>query len=92
MLSSQRPFTFTLLYLTLPSLSSYFHSTLFLLFLFQARTTMRPLHLLYAAMTLLGVAADDPKVGVTRFKNLPSKLFYFEDTTVGHSLHTATNR
>ncbi|KAJ9098981.1 hypothetical protein QFC20_005799 [Naganishia adeliensis] len=32
-------------------------------------------------MTLLGVAADDPKVGVTRFKNLPSKLFYFEDTT-----------
>jgi hypothetical protein len=33
-------------------------------------------------MALLRVAADGPEVGVTRFRNLPSKVFYFEDTTV----------
>jgi hypothetical protein len=28
------------------------------------------------------VIAADPKVSVTRFKNVPSKIEYFEDTTV----------
>lgn len=43
---------------------------------------MRPLRLVHLALALARVLADNPKVAVTRFKNLPSKLFYFEDTTV----------
>ena len=33
-------------------------------------------------LALGAVQAADPKVAVTRLKNLPSKLFYFEDTSV----------
>jgi hypothetical protein len=37
----------------------------------------------YAWLALASAAqADDPKVAVTRIPNLPSKLFYFDDTTV----------
>lgn len=37
----------------------------------------------YAWLALASAArADDPKVAITRIPNLPSKLFYFEDTTV----------
>jgi hypothetical protein len=28
------------------------------------------------------VQAKEPKVGVTRFKNIPSRISYFDDTTV----------
>ncbi|RXK41140.1 signal sequence binding protein [Tremella mesenterica] len=40
--------------------------------------------LLFLALTLFPLAAlaDDPEVTVTRFDNLPSRLFYFEDTPV----------
>lgn len=43
---------------------------------------MRALRLLSYLLALLPVRAGGPVVAVTRIKNLPSKLFYFEDTTV----------
>jgi hypothetical protein len=45
----------------------------------EKRQAMRILSLLLLA---IAARAADPKVAVTRFKNLPSKLFYFEDTPV----------
>lgn len=41
---------------------------------------MRVLAILLLALG--AVQAAEPKVAVTRLKNLPSKLFYFEDTSV----------
>ena len=40
------------------------------------------------------VQAGDPKVEVTRFKNVPSKISYFEDTTVSSPIldHTGPRR
>lgn len=47
----------------------------------------RPLSVVLTSMLFLAarldiVAAGEPKVEVTRFKNVPSKIAYFEDTTV----------
>lgn len=47
----------------------------------------------HLAVTFLGsalldlVAAGDPIVSVTKFKNVPSKIFYFEDTPVSPATH-----
>jgi len=38
---------------------------------------------LVGLITICGLAqAKEPKVGVTRFKNVPSRISYFDDTTV----------
>jgi len=38
--------------------------------------------LLAAALAPLAALAADPEVSVTRLANLPSRLFYFDDTPV----------
>jgi hypothetical protein len=38
---------------------------------------------LVGLVAICGLAqAKEPKVGVTRFKNIPSRISYFDDTTV----------
>jgi hypothetical protein len=48
--------------------------------------------LLAVASLWLTALAGDPIVSVTRFKNLPSRISYFEDTTVSYMLrHSASS-
>jgi hypothetical protein len=49
----------------------------------HCRSAVAMLSLFLSALLFVPLAlADDPQVTITRFQNLPNRLFYFEDTPV----------